>query len=95
MTDAATTATVTTNRCDGCGEECSDIDAGFSPGLHAMAHGCGGTWRQVPLVRRPAETEQEYALPCADCGGNFMGETDGCTCTGADPCHYILAGAAS
>jgi hypothetical protein len=35
------------NRCDKCGEQVSDLDAGFSPGLHAMAHDCGGTWRVV------------------------------------------------
>lgn len=37
------------NRCDRCGEIVSDIDAGFSPGVHEMAHGCGGTWRQVDM----------------------------------------------
>ena len=31
--------------CDGCGEVVADIDAGFSPALHAMGHDCGGTWR--------------------------------------------------
>ena len=34
-----------TSRCDRCGEVVTDIDAGFSPGLHEMAHDCGGTWR--------------------------------------------------
>jgi hypothetical protein len=37
------------SRCDKCGEYVSDIDAGFSPGLHEMGHGgCGGTWRCEP-----------------------------------------------
>jgi hypothetical protein len=35
------------SRCDKCGETITDIDAGFSPGLHEMAHECGGTWRVV------------------------------------------------
>lgn len=33
------------SRCDQCGELASHIDVGFSPGLHAMRHDCGGTWR--------------------------------------------------
>lgn len=33
------------SRCDKCGETVDDIDAGFSPALHAMKHDCGGTWR--------------------------------------------------
>lgn len=33
--------------CDGCGEIVADIDAGFAPGLHRMAHDCGGTWARL------------------------------------------------
>lgn len=33
------------SKCDRCGEVATDIDAGFSPGLHEMKHDCGGTWR--------------------------------------------------
>jgi len=41
-------------------------------------------------TRRPAVTEAEYALPCADCGGSFLGDDgNGCTCTGADVHHYV------
>jgi hypothetical protein len=36
------------SKCDRCGEVVADIDAGFSPGLHGMAHDCGGTWIRVP-----------------------------------------------
>lgn len=35
------------SKCDKCGEIATDIDTGFSPGLHAMRHDCGGTWRVV------------------------------------------------
>lgn len=48
------------SRCDRCGEVVSDIDAGFSPGLHAMAHDCGGTWRRI--------TDAEVDHRCARCG---------------------------
>ena len=40
------------SRCDRCGETVTDLDAGFSPGLHAMTHACGGTWRRM-AGRRP------------------------------------------
>lgn len=32
--------------CDSCGEIVADIDAGFSPAVHGMAHECGGRWRR-------------------------------------------------
>jgi hypothetical protein len=33
------------SKCDRCGEVATDIDTGFSPGVHEMKHDCGGTWR--------------------------------------------------
>lgn len=44
------------SRCDKCGEIVADIDAGFSPGLHEMAHECGGTWRRVLWDRETGKT---------------------------------------
>lgn len=38
------------SRCDRCGEVVKDADAGFSPGLHEMAHDCGGTWRAATVA---------------------------------------------
>lgn len=35
------------DRCDVCGAVSTDIDAGFCPSLHGMAHDCGGTWQRV------------------------------------------------
>ena len=48
--------------CDRCGEIVSDIDAGFSPAVHGMAHGCGGKWmrpatgNEISPVPRPEAT---------------------------------------
>lgn len=53
----------------------SDLDAGFSPGVHTMAHDCGGTWR--PAREREFEarghrwrwtelSEGSYSLLCLD-----------------------------
>lgn len=39
------------SRCDKCGEIVADIDAGFSPGLQAMTHDCGGKWRRITFER--------------------------------------------
>lgn len=64
------------SRCDRCGETVDDIDAGFSPGLHEMAHGCGGTWRvyreACALVAAHDATAEEMrrhvqAEGCEDC----------------------------
>lgn len=33
--------------CDRCGDYVSDLDAGFSPGLHEMRCSCGGTWVDI------------------------------------------------
>lgn len=46
------------SRCDKCGEIVSDIDAGFSPGLHEMGHECGGTWRRIMWDRETGERRQ-------------------------------------
>lgn len=45
------------SKCDGCGETVDDIDAGFSPGLQALGHDCGGTWRVVTV---PAGTPDDW-----------------------------------
>ena len=45
------------SRCDKCGEYVSDVDAGFSPGLHEMKHDCGGTWR---CPEEPPDYTEEY-----------------------------------
>lgn len=44
------------SRCDRCGEVVADIDAGFSPGMHAMGHECGGRWKRVRWNRETGET---------------------------------------
>lgn len=46
------------SRCDKCDETVADIDAGFSPGLHEMAHECGGTWRRVLWDRQTGKTAE-------------------------------------
>lgn len=39
-----------TNECERCGEQITDIDAGFSPADQGMAHGgCGGRWVRVEI----------------------------------------------
>ena len=44
------------DRCDRCGEETTDLDAGFCPSLHGMGHGgCGGRWRKQPSGLARAE----------------------------------------
>ena len=50
------------SKCDKCSEIVSDLDAGFSPGLHRMSHDCGGTWRVVP-------DETAAAAILGRCGG--------------------------
>jgi hypothetical protein len=54
---------VATSKCDQCGEAVTDLDAGFSPGLHEMGHACGGTWRAVSLDDDPEERHP----PRCDC----------------------------
>ncbi len=51
------------NQCNKCFETITDLDAGFSPGLHEMAHGCGGTWHIVTSANLglPAEDENSVA----------------------------------
>lgn len=50
FTEPEVAETESASRCDRCGETVRDIDAGFSPGTHHMAHeGCGGTWQRVRL----------------------------------------------
>jgi len=44
------------SQCDRCGEIIKDIDAGFSPGVHEMAHDCGGTWREIEIPLDKATT---------------------------------------
>ena len=43
------------DRCDGCGEVVSHLDAGFSPATQGMAHGCGGRW--VPAIEEEEMSE--------------------------------------
>lgn len=46
------------NVCSGCGELVTDLDAGFSPGLHHMGHDCGGTWCKLRAMNaRPTRTD--------------------------------------
>lgn len=40
---------VSASQCTNCKELVTDLDAGFSPGLHSMMHECGGTWERVNL----------------------------------------------
>lgn len=48
--------------CDCCGEIVTDIDAGFAPAVHGMAHECGGRWMrpatgdEIRPVARPEAT---------------------------------------
>ena len=60
------TSTSTSNICDGCGETIDDLDAGFSPAVQGMRHGCGGTWRR-PSPAVPADADGiPLHLPEAD-----------------------------
>ena len=65
------------SKCDKCGEIVSDLDAGFSPGMHGMKHGgCGGTWRVIEESETPnvegiryaeqTRREQEEEASCND-----------------------------
>lgn len=37
------------DRCDKCGAETTDLDAGFCPSLQSMGCKCGGTWRRIDV----------------------------------------------